>query len=240
MRHSSRMDIGNGDNGLSTIDELANENMPYKKNGTSYDPPIFNFDLIPDEVLQILGRNKTIDTVRLNANGTRKIKESFQNLQTFQRDQGVKFNCIVSSPFKRCIQTSIILAIMNDIPLENILINYSIREPDRVLVRYQDSSGKDFDKSEPYDKLYIDKFKVLQTTASQLNYQGIINEIVQKALSLNLGNVIIVTHGDIFGDFYSNAGIPLGIADVAGFGIFKFDGGSVDKNMIHYHGIKSI
>lgn len=193
MRHSLRLD-----NELDDLNRsLKLKQKYYSKN--SYNTPLAN-QRYTDPQVDFIG-NQADDKIRTSV-------EALQKTEIY-------FNCIVTSPFTRCLQTTELVKNILGINIENVFINFNLREVDTALQRYNNARNKDFDTIEPYDKEFI----------SSLNYKidkykkQSVNEIFND--KKKLGNVLLITHGDIFNEYIKKEdGIGVGMLNETGWGNF--------------------
>ena len=195
MRHSLRLDIE-----LDKINKSIKEQMPYYINGQNYNTPIADLEILEGNI------------------GTKRIIESFRGFI----HPAIKFSCIITSPFTRCLETTKIVAKLLGIPPTKIFINYNLKEVKSARDRYTHSTGKDFNIITSYNEPLI----------AELGYkiEEYINQDINNIFStkIKLGNVLIVTHGDIFNRFINGRGM----LDEAGWAIFKCNTKSCDYNII--------
>ena len=114
MRHSLRLD--------NALDKSVEEQQKYYKKKRSYNPPLENYKYT-DPPLDFI-ENRADD----------KIRDSIEALKRTK----IKFNCIVTSPFTRCLQTTELVKDLLRIDIQNVFINYNIREVDLQLLASSD------------------------------------------------------------------------------------------------------
>jgi len=136
MRHSLRLD-----NELDIIDLEYNINQQYYKDGFSYDTPLANDKNMDPKIHGVSLEDKATGRILLS-------------IERGLRDYN--FNCIITSPFKRCLQTAEIVRINLGIPKQNIYVNFNLREDDLALDRIGNKKYKARNKIwntvKPYDE----------------------------------------------------------------------------------------
>ena len=188
MRHSLRLD--------TELNEEHIKTQEYYKQGYVYDTP-----LAMDSNM-----NPKIDGVDFTGkDASRRIVLSIKDdLRSYN------FRCIITSPFKRCLQTADIVRQNLKIDRKNIYVNFNLREDDNALawdlekikgiedkknIKYKapDAGDQIWNTLEPYDT------KLIQKVA-----QGGIEPYVKQTLDeifdnyKYLGDVLIITHGDTY------------------------------------------
>jgi len=201
MRHSLRLD-----------NELDNksleEEQKYSKDKTSYNPPLANYRYT-DPPLDFI-ENRADD----------KIRDSIEALKRTK----IKFNCIVTSPFTRCLQTTELVKDLLRIDIQNVFINYNIREVDLQLQKFDIFKEEEgiFNTITPYDNLLIERLNYKIDDYKIQSVNDIFND------KKKYGNVLLITHGDIFNGYIrkdEGIGIGIGAIQEAGWGVFRCPNG---------------
>jgi broad specificity phosphatase PhoE len=211
MRHSLRLD-----NELREINKVLLEQQVYYQKEI-YNTPLANRRYTKPREMSIF--NQADD----------RIQESMSVL----KETGFKFGCIVTSPFTRCLQTTALVQKILNITSNNIFIDYNLREVDQALDQYPiikkkyptTKLKKIFNTNALYDKKLISSLGYRIDKYKKQSVNDIFN-----AKKKNFGNVLLITHGDIFNYYIQqiymgNEGLGKGRLDEAGWGIFDCNNG---------------
>jgi hypothetical protein len=201
MRHSLRLD-----NELDKINNEYNKQQQYYIDEFSYNTPLANDKNIDPE----------IQGVNLKDVATGKILVS---IERGLRDYN--FDCIITSPFTRCLQTAEIVRINLGIPKQNIYVNFNLREDDLAL---RGINNKKYEVGDPrWNDVEPYNGELIRNVAGggiESYVKQTLDEIFNKYK--HLGNVLIITHGDIYNKYVPELfeGVGSSKLEEAGWAIF--------------------
>ena len=201
MRHSLRLD-----NELDNINPGYNKNQQYYKHGFSYNTPLANDENMNPKIHGVNLENKAMNRI-------------LTSIEMGLRDYN--FNCIITSPFTRCLQTAEIVRTNLKIPKQNIYVNFNLREDDLALGRINSKKyevgNPIWDTVEPYDEGLI---RNVAEGGIETYVKQTLDEIFDKYK--HLGNVLIITHGDIYNKYVPELfeGVGTSKLEEAGWAIF--------------------